>query len=96
MELPDIPWPMTPAKNTTSEVQILIQEEFSEDSSDEEYHPDKDAQSDDEKDTDDTVGSDFDSQPSTPVTPGDLSTTLEMPNTPEVHYDEEGFKIPQM
>lgn len=99
MSQSDIPWSVTPVKNTTtSDVQVLIQQEFLEDSSDEEYNPDGDQDhqhSDDEKDVENSMGSDFDSQPSTPATPGDPTANLEMPSTPEVQYDEEGvFKVP--
>ncbi|OXU20302.1 hypothetical protein TSAR_000632 [Trichomalopsis sarcophagae] len=93
---PDIPWPMTPVKTTTSEVQVLIQEEFPEDSSDEEYQPDQDPPSDDDKDVDNSVGSDMDSQPRTPATPCELSASMERAITPDVQYDQEGvFKVPQ-
>ena len=98
MAQPDIPWPITPVKNTASEVEILIHEEFSEDSSDEEYQPDQDQQSDDDKDIENSIGSDVDSQPSTPATPSDnLSSAMEKVNTPDVKYDVDGiFKIPSM
>jgi hypothetical protein len=93
----DMPWRITPVKCETSDVQILIQEEFLEDSSDEEYHPDQDQQSDDDKDVDNSLSSDVDSQPSTPATPSDMSTSLEISHFPDIQYDKEGiFKIPPM
>lgn len=96
MTQPDVPWPMTPVKNTTSEAQILIGKEYSEDSSDEEYHPDQEQPSDDEKEVDSSAGNDIDSMPSTPATPGDPSLSLEMLDIPDVQYDNEGvFKVPQ-
>lgn len=97
--LPDIPLTL---KNTNPEVQALVQEEIIEDSSDEEYDPEQD-QNDKDKDNDNFIDenkdidyseeSDFESQPPTPATP---CTSFEMPQTPEVQYDEEGvFKVPQ-
>ncbi|XP_014218388.1 uncharacterized protein LOC106646780 [Copidosoma floridanum] len=96
---PDILGPLTPVKHTnTSEVQVLIEGEFSENSSDEEYDPDKDLQDDDkEVECTGSTGSDIDSQPSTPATPDDPSFNLEDLQLLEVQYDEEGvFKIPQI
>ncbi|KZC04254.1 GON-4-like protein [Dufourea novaeangliae] len=40
----NIPWPITPIKKSTSDVQVLIEEELPEDSSDEEYNPEQDKQ----------------------------------------------------
>ncbi|KAL7301271.1 hypothetical protein TKK_0006010 [Trichogramma kaykai] len=97
-EQPDLPWVMTPAKNTKSDVQVFIEDELthSDESSDEEYNPDQDqVHSDDEKDVENSVGSDIDSQPPTPVTPVDVSNLSEVVETPEIQYDKEGiFKIP--
>ncbi|KOX69503.1 GON-4-like protein [Melipona quadrifasciata] len=39
----NIPWPITPVKKTSSEVQVLIEEELPEDSSDEEYNPEQES-----------------------------------------------------
>ncbi|XP_071861191.1 gon-4 like protein muscle wasted [Bombus fervidus] len=39
----NIPWPITPVKKTSSEVQALIEEELPEDSSDEEYNPEQES-----------------------------------------------------
>ena len=95
MEQLEIPWSTTPTKNST-EVQVLIQEDYPEDSSDEEYDPNKDQHSEDEKDMENSVGSDIDSQPSTPATPCETTLCQEALETPEVQYDEEGvFKIPK-
>ncbi|XP_015112073.1 GON-4-like protein isoform X2 [Diachasma alloeum] len=101
MAQPNIPWPMTPVKKPrSSEVQALISEDFHEDSSDEEYNPDHDQQSEDEGDH--LTNSDVDSSPATPVTqvesqiPPDGSTGDQLPRV-DVHYDEEGvFKIPSI
>lgn len=95
--MPDIPLPQ---KNANPEIQALVQEEILEDSSDEEYNPEQDQNKDidelidEEKDVEYSEESDFDSQPSTPATP---YNSMEMPQTPEVQYDEEGiFKIPPL
>lgn len=50
----NIPWPITPVKKTSSEVQVLIEEELPEDSSDEEYNPEQ--ESPDPQDQIDTEG----------------------------------------
>ncbi|KAJ8670119.1 hypothetical protein QAD02_001378 [Eretmocerus hayati] len=92
---PDMPWSMTPVKKKSSEVELLIQKEFSDDSSDDEYCPDQEQPSDDENDVDNSVGSDFDSQPSTPATPCDGSNVVEVSKDPDIQYDDEGvFKVP--
>ncbi|XP_076244859.1 gon-4 like protein muscle wasted [Calliopsis andreniformis] len=92
----NIPWPITPLKKTTSEVQALIEEELPEDSSDEEYNPEQDKQSDDEREVEveNSTNSDVDSQPPTPVNQCDLSS-VEQLKSPDIQYDPEGiFKIP--
>ncbi|XP_024937554.1 GON-4-like protein [Cephus cinctus] len=96
MSQPNIPWPITPAKKTNiSEVQVLIEKELSEDSSDEEYKPDQDQQSDDERETENSIGSDLDSQPATPAAHVHLSPTPEELKTLDIQYDSDGiFKIP--
>ena len=95
MAQPNIPWPVTPVKKSSSEVQVLIEEELPEDSSDEEYKPDQDQQSDDEREAENSVGSDLDSQQSTPATPDDNSVSCEQQSSTDVQYDSEGvFKIP--
>ncbi|XP_043471521.1 GON-4-like protein isoform X2 [Leptopilina heterotoma] len=93
---PNIPWPSTPVKTASAEVQVLIEEELPEDSSDEEYDPDKDLQSDDDdKEADNSIGSDVDSQPSTPATP--LNDSLSQEAKIDTQYDSEGvFKIPEI
>ncbi|XP_012272337.1 GON-4-like protein isoform X2 [Orussus abietinus] len=98
MTQPDIPWPMTPVKKTApSEVQVLIEEELSEDSSDEEYNPDQDQQSDDEREAETSVGSDAESQPSTPATSMGQSTSSEQLKVSDTRYDSDGiFKIPSI
>ncbi|XP_017765424.1 PREDICTED: GON-4-like protein [Eufriesea mexicana] len=90
----NIPWPITPIKKTSSEVQVLIEEELPEDSSDEEYNPEQDKQSDDEREVENPINSDIDSQPSTPANNCD-SSLVEQPKSPYIQYDPEGiFKIP--
>lgn len=100
MSRPDIPWPITPVKKLKgSEVQVLIEKELSEDSSDEEYHPGQEEPSDDERETENLVSSDLDSQPSTPATPADLQLTMDEPQLQiaDVRYDEDGvFKVPEL
>lgn len=92
---PNIPWPTTPVKTASAEVQVLIEEELPEDSSDEEYDPDQDLQSDDDdKEADNSIGSDVDSQPSTPATP--LNDSFSQEAKIDTQYDSEGvFKIPE-
>ncbi|XP_067012946.1 GON-4-like protein isoform X2 [Anabrus simplex] len=65
---PAMAWPMTPVKKVaTSETQELIEQEFPEDSSDEEYNPYENLeQSEDEKENESAL-SDLDSQPQTPA-----------------------------
>lgn len=90
----NIPWPITPLKKSTSEVQALIEEELPEDSSDEEYNPEQDKQSDDEREVENSGNSDADFQPSTSANQCD-SSSVEQPKSPDVQYDLEGiFKIP--
>lgn len=94
---PEILGPITPVKGITPEVQVLIEGEFSEDSSDEEYEPDDE---EDDKDIENSIES-FDSQPSTPATPAECDSYInleeEQPTSPEVKYDQEGvFKIPHL
>ncbi|XP_063990930.1 GON-4-like protein isoform X2 [Diachasmimorpha longicaudata] len=101
MAQPNIPWPMTPVKKPgSSEVQALISEDFHEDSSDEEYHPDHDQQSEDEGDQ--LINSDVDSSPATSAP--QLEAQVQPEGSPRnrlaqvnVHYDDEGvFKIPSI
>ncbi|XP_076652630.1 gon-4 like protein muscle wasted isoform X2 [Halictus rubicundus] len=90
----NIPWPITRVKKSTSEVQVLIEEELPEDSSDEEYNPEQDKQSDDEREVEISTNSDVDSQSSTPGNNCD-SISIEQPKSPKIQYDPEGiFKIP--
>lgn len=89
-----IPWPIAIANKASSEVQVLIQEELPEDSSDEEYNPEHDKQSDDDREVENTMSSDIDTQPSTPVDILDIAST-EQHESLHVQYDPEGiFKIP--
>lgn len=88
----NIPWPITTAQKTSSEVQALIQEELPEDSSDEEYNPEHDKQSDDDREMENTTNSDIELQLS-------LSTNNDITSSEQqishVYYDSEGiFKIP--
>ncbi|XP_076667749.1 gon-4 like protein muscle wasted [Andrena cerasifolii] len=90
----NIPWPITQLKKTSLEVQALIEEELPEDSSDEEYNPEQDKQSDDEREAENSTNNDVDSQPFVPVNTRD-SFSIEQPKSPDVQYDPEGiFKIP--
>ncbi|XP_046423902.1 GON-4-like protein [Neodiprion fabricii] len=100
MSQPNIPWPITPIKKLKgSEVQVLIEQELPEDSSDEEYHPGQDEPSDDERETEgSSVSSDVDSQPATPAPPANQQPVVEEPQLKivNVRYDEAGvFKIPE-
>lgn len=75
-------------------MQALIEEELPEDSSDEEYNPEQDKQSDDEREVENSGNSDADFQPSTSANQCD-SSSVEQPKSPDVQYDLEGiFKIP--
>nr|XP_031842040.1 GON-4-like protein [Nomia melanderi] len=90
----NIPWPITPIKKTTSEMQVLIEEELPEDSSDEEYNPEQDKQSDDEREVENSTNNDVDLQFSTSANNHD-ATPIEQPKSPNIQYDPEGiFKIP--
>lgn len=72
----------------------MIQEELPEDSSDEEYNPEHDKQSDDDREIESTTNSDIESQPSTPADILDIAST-EQHASLHVQYDPEGiFKIP--
>ncbi|XP_053597037.1 uncharacterized protein LOC103572896 isoform X2 [Microplitis demolitor] len=92
---PNIPWSLTPAKKPkSSKVQVLIDQELPEDSSDEEYHPDQDQPSEDEGEGNVTL-SDIDSEPPTPVVASVPETTVGEPAPVDVQYDtDELFKIP--
>lgn len=72
----------------------MIQEELPEDSSDEEYNPEHDKQSDDDKEVESTTNSDIESQPSISADILDTAST-EQHESLHVQYDPEGiFKIP--
>ncbi|XP_057338730.1 uncharacterized protein LOC130676485 isoform X3 [Microplitis mediator] len=92
---PNIPWSLTPAKKPkSSKVQVLIDQELPEDSSDEEYNPDQDQPSEDEGEGNVTL-SDIDSEPPTPVVASVPETTVGEPSPVDVQYDtDELFKIP--
>ncbi|XP_076177842.1 gon-4 like protein muscle wasted isoform X2 [Ptiloglossa arizonensis] len=90
----NIPWPITPLKKTTSEVQVLIEEELPEDSSDEEYNPEQDKQSDDEREAKNLTSNNIDYQPITSANNYN-SSSVEQAKLLAVQYDSEGiFKIP--
>ncbi|XP_076303648.1 gon-4 like protein muscle wasted [Lasioglossum baleicum] len=92
----NIPWPITRVKKSTSEVQVLIEEELPDDSSDEEYNPEQDKQSDDEREAEISTNSDIDSQSLTPTNNCD-SISVEQPKSQKIQYDPEGiFKIPDI
>ncbi|KAJ9573919.1 hypothetical protein L9F63_008718, partial [Diploptera punctata] len=66
---PDI-WTITPSKKpSTSKCQVLIDQELSEDSSDEEYRPNEEEQLSDEEKENESIASDVDTQPPTPNPP---------------------------
>lgn len=81
-------WGLTLNKKAQSS-KVLIEEEFSEDSSDEEYKPNEEEQSDEEDNKSESVRSDLDSQPCTPV-----SVHFAEKNT-EDWTDDGVFRIPQ-
>ncbi|XP_036147186.1 uncharacterized protein LOC105834196 isoform X2 [Monomorium pharaonis] len=88
----NIPWPITTAQNTSSEVQALIQEELPEDSSDEEYNPEHDKQSDDDKEVEHTSSSDINTQLLV-TTHRDVTSSEQ--KISHIQYDSKGvFKIP--
>lgn len=90
----NIPWPITTAQTTSSEVQALIQEELAEDSSDEEYNPEQDKQSDDDREVENTRNSDIESQLSMSTNDKDMASS-EQQMSSHIQYDSEGiFKIP--
>lgn len=90
----DILWPITTAQKTSSEVQALIQEELPEDSSDEEYNPEHDKQSDDDREVEITANSDIESQLLISMNNKDTASS-EQQMSSHILYDSEGiFKIP--
>ncbi|KAK0096289.1 hypothetical protein PV326_005875 [Microctonus aethiopoides] len=89
---PNMPWAMT--SPPLSEVQALIEQDLSEDSSDEEYRPEPEHQSEDDGEGTGTI-SDIDSQPTTPATIIDNVPSVQEPSPVEEQYDSEGiFRIP--
>ncbi|XP_014608168.1 PREDICTED: uncharacterized protein LOC106788938 [Polistes canadensis] len=77
-------------------LQVLIDEEFPEDSSDEEYKPEQDKQSDDDREIENFANSDLESQPSTPICQLDLALEKQLESS-NIQYDLEGiFKIPSI
>lgn len=73
----------------------MIEEELPEDSSDEEYNPEQDKQSDDEREAENSMNNDVDSEPSVPVNTRDSFSIKQPKSSPDVQYDPEGiFKIP--
>ncbi|PSN41136.1 hypothetical protein C0J52_05206, partial [Blattella germanica] len=94
---PDISWHISPAKkSSSSKCQVLIDQELSEDSSDEEYRPNEEEQeqSDEEKENE-SIASDVDTQPPTP----NPTTPKSLPSNDcgtQTSWTEDGlFKIPQ-
>nr|CAD7573043.1 unnamed protein product [Timema californicum] len=94
---PELSWPVTavtPVKKPLK-CHVLMDQELPEDSSDEEYNPNDEDQSDDEKENE-SMASDLDSQPRTPA-------TITLPPTPIINdistqtsWTEDGlFKMPQ-
>lgn len=81
------------ANKACSEVQALIQEELPEDSSDEEYNPEHDKQSDDDREMESATNSDIETQSSTSINNEDVASSKQIPSP--VQYDSDGiFKIP--
>ncbi|KAG5313409.1 GON4L protein, partial [Acromyrmex insinuator] len=90
----DILWPITTAQKTSSEVQALIQEELPEDSSDEEYNPEHDKQSDDDREIEIIGNSDIESQLSLSTNSKNIASSQQQMSS-HILYDSEGiFKIP--
>lgn len=90
----DILWPITTAQKTSSEVQALIQEELPEDSSDEEYNPEHDKQSDDDREVEIIGNNDIESQLSISINNKDIASSQQQMSS-HILYDSEGiFKIP--
>nr|CAD7431732.1 unnamed protein product [Timema monikensis] len=94
---PELSWPVTavtPIKKPLK-CHVLMDQELPEDSSDEEYNPNDEDQSDDEKENE-SMASDLDSQPRTPA-------TITLPPTPIINdistqtsWTDDGlFKMPQ-
>lgn len=74
-------------------MQALIQEELPEDSSDEEYNPEHDKQSDDDREVESTTSSDFELQLSLSTNNKDIISSEQVSS--HIQYDSEGiFKIP--
>lgn len=88
--VPTVPgvWGLNLNKKVQSS-KVLIEEEFSEDSSDEEYKPNEEEQSDDEDNKSESVRSDLESQPCTPAS---VHCTEK---TNEDWTDDGVFRIPQ-
>jgi len=90
----NIPWPITTAQKASSEVQALIQEELPEDSSDEEYNPEHDKHSDDDRELENIINSDIESQ-MTILMNHKKEASSKQQTSSQIQYDPEGiFKIP--
>ncbi|XP_023712156.1 GON-4-like protein isoform X2 [Cryptotermes secundus] len=98
MTQPAISWPISPSKKpSSSKCQVLIEQELSEDSSDEEYQPndEEQEQSDEEKETNSLATS----QDMPPPAPTNLSASESASNSDcsmPISWSQDGlFKIPQ-
>ncbi|KAF7394714.1 hypothetical protein HZH66_007888 [Vespula vulgaris] len=92
VEQVNVLWNTRPVKKPP--LQVLIDEEFPEDSSDEEYKPEQDKQSDDDREIEISISGDIESQLPIPVHQFD-SALQKKPKSPNIQYDPEGiFKIP--
>lgn len=92
VEQVNVLWNTRPVKKPP--LQVLIDEEFPEDSSDEEYKPEQDKQSDDDREMENSTSGDIESQLPIPVHQPD-SDLQKKPKSPNIQYDPEGiFKIP--
>ncbi|XP_046823154.1 GON-4-like protein isoform X1 [Vespa crabro] len=92
VEQVNVLWNTRPVKKPP--LQVLIDEEFPEDSSDEEYKPEQDKQSDDDREIENSASGDIESQLPIPVHELD-SAVQKKPKSPNIQYDPEGiFKIP--
>ncbi|EZA48975.1 GON-4-like protein [Ooceraea biroi] len=90
----NIPWPITTAQKASSEVQALIQEELPEDSSDEEYNPEHDKHSDDDREAENAANGDVESLTTILTNDEDVGSSKQQASS-QIQYDPEGiFKIP--
>ncbi|KAF7991088.1 hypothetical protein HCN44_002650 [Aphidius gifuensis] len=96
--MPDLPWNITPKKKTVSpHMQVLVNNDLlHEDSSDDEYDPNKDHPEPSEDEGDTVEGSDIDSEPLTPISVVNTTEPIDTNIIQENHYNfnDNEFKIP--